>query len=148
MSYSARNDDHQRLHSNSRGPRHAHPRHGRRPLVAALLGVLGFAVLLTYTILGTGAAAQAAGTQQKGAIALSETQTVHVKQSTITDAGCQGGGTVHTGVFFVITGISDADAPSSVHVFWNDGTEGDAPSSPRRAGWLGTRSTSPLASPG
>jgi hypothetical protein len=47
--------------------------------------------------------------------------------------GCgEGGGTVHTGVFFVITDISDADAPSSVQVF-SGATEFNAPRLARRA---------------
>ena len=118
MPRSAQDHDHQSGDTPRSRPRHARQGSRRQSLVAGLLGVLGFIVLLGYAVLGAGGHA---------AHAADATVTVHVKQSTIGTPGCEGSGSVRTGVFFVITGVSAATAPASVHVVWSDGSESDVP---------------------
>src|SRR5215469_4106169 len=118
MPRSAQDHDHQSGDTPRRGPRHARQGSRRQSLIAGLLGVLGFIVLLVYAVLGAGGHA---------AHAADATRIVHVKPSTIGKPGCEGTGSVRTGVFFVITDVTAATAPASVHVVWSDLSESDVP---------------------
>lgn len=108
-----------------RGPRHARARTSKRPFVAASLALSGLCALLAYIAVGPGGGVAQAGTPAPKPSA-SGTMTVHVKQSSITDATCEGGGTVRTGVYLVLNQIAKADAPLTVHVFFDPTGGADA----------------------
>src|SRR6266516_671954 len=87
----------------------------RQPIIAVLLGVVGFALLVAYSAIGAG-----------GAVAnAAATETVHVHKSTLTQTGACTGANA-TGAHFVINQILKADAPDSITVFFDDNTSANS----------------------
>jgi hypothetical protein len=84
-----------------------------------LLGVVGFALLVAYSVIGTGGAvANAAGP--------ADTQTISVKQASITDHAGDCKGTTKVGALFIITQLPEADAPDTIKVFFDPSGSADS----------------------
>jgi hypothetical protein len=83
----------------------------RQPVLAALLGMVGFGLLLGYSVIGTGGAAAGATGVTSG------TQHITVKTASLTDHDCD-----DSEWHFIINQIDKAaDAPASITVTWANG---------------------------
>jgi len=86
----------------------------RQPIIAVLLGVVGFALLVAYSAIGAGGAV---------AHAVGETKTEHVRPETLTQTGdCTADNA--TGAHFIINQIAEADAPDTITVFFDNNPVG------------------------
>ncbi|SRR6266571_4170468 len=115
MSASARRKDPRHRRTSPRQSLGTRRLRARQPIIAVLLGVVGFALLVAYSVIGTG-----------GAVAnATATKTVHVHKATLTQTGtCTGANA--TGAHFVITQILKADAPNTITVFFDDGSSANS----------------------
>src|SRR5437016_4578260 len=97
MSASAPRKDPRHRRTNLRPSRVGGRSRARQPIIAVLLGVVGFALLVAYSAVGTAGAAP---------IASDDVQTIHVKQSSLAQEGnCTAANA--TGAHFIITGFLD-----------------------------------------
>src|SRR6266542_5109190 len=90
----------------------------RQPIIAVLLGVVGFALLVAYSVIGAG-----------GAVANADdpaTTPISVKADSLIDPDCDQD---HPNEWhFVINQIdTEAHAPASIHVTWANGNDEDVP---------------------
>src|SRR6266487_3533811 len=117
MSASAPRKDPRHRRTNLRPSRVGGRSRARQPIIAVLLGVVGFALLVAYSAIGAG-----------GAVANAvDTVTIHVKQDSLNQTeGCTAGDA--TGAHFIITGFLDdpQDAPSSITVIFSDDSTASA----------------------
>src|SRR6266567_3725112 len=109
MSASARRKDPRHRRTSPRQSLGTRRLRTRQPIIAVLLGVVGFALLVAYSAIGAGGAiANAAGTTEISAKALASHD-------------CD-----DTEWHFIITGIKDGiTAPSTIHVTWANSAEED-----------------------
>src|SRR6266540_3351109 len=113
MSASAPRKDPRHRLTHLRPPRVGGQSRARRPIIAVLLGVVGFALLVAYSAIGAG-----------GAVAnAADTQEISVKVASITDHDCN-----NDEWHFIINQIdTEADAPATIHVTWTNGAVEDVP---------------------
>ncbi len=93
----------------------------RQPIIAVLLGVVGFSLLVAYSAVGAGGAVANAADP-------ADTQTISVKQASITDHAGDCKGTAKVGALFIITQLPEADAPDTIKVFFDPASAGSADS--------------------
>src|SRR6266536_4799510 len=113
MSASAPRKDPRHRRTHLRPPRVGGRSRARRPIIAVLLGVVGFALLVAYSAIGAG-----------GAVAnAADTQEISVKVASITVHDCN-----NAEWHFIINQIdTEADAPATIHVTWTNGAVEDVP---------------------
>src|SRR6266576_2586712 len=114
MSASAPRKDPRHRRTNLRPSRVGGRSRARQPIIAVLLGVVGFALLVAYSAIGAG-----------GAVAhvVGETKTEHVRPETFTQTGdCTAANA--TGAHFVINQIAEEDAPDTITVFFDNNAVG------------------------
>jgi hypothetical protein len=111
MSASAPRKDPRHRRTNLRPSRVGGRSRARQPIIAVLLGVVGFALLVAYSAIGAG-----------GAVA-NAADTTEISAKALTSHDCD-----DTEWHFIITGIKDGiTAPTTIHVTWSNGAVEDVP---------------------
>src|SRR6266550_2076861 len=116
MPASAPRKDPRHRRTNLRSSRVGGRSRARQPIIAVLLGVVGFALLVAYSAIGAG-----------GAVAnAAATETVQVKQSSISDNAGDCADSSKVGALFIITQLPEANAPATIHVLFDPSGEADS----------------------